>query len=180
MMIALSAKNKLSFINGTTTKPAANAPTFPFWQRCNDMVTSWILNVLSKDIADSVLYANSAREIWSELEDRFVQSSGATLFQLQKDLSNLSQGSSDIASCYTKIKKIWDKLSNASSIPACTCTTVESWNKREQDQRLIQFLMGLNEDYQSVRGNVLMMKPLPTVGKTYSLLLQEEKQREIN
>ncbi|XP_039134878.1 uncharacterized protein LOC120272178 [Dioscorea cayenensis subsp. rotundata] len=43
----------------------------------------------------------------------------------------------------------------------------------------MQFLMGLNESYTNVRGNMLIMKPLPTVRQAYSLLIQEEKQREI-
>ena len=39
--------------------------------------------------------------------------------------------------------------------------------------------MGLNDDYNSVRGNILMMSPLPSIGQVYSMLIQEEKQREI-
>ena len=51
--------------------------------------------------------------------------------------------------------------------------------KFDEDQKLIQLLMGLNETYTTVRGNILMMRPLPTVRQAYSLLIQEEKQREI-
>ena len=39
--------------------------------------------------------------------------------------------------------------------------------------------MGLNDDYKAVRGNILMMNPLPTIGQVHSMLIQEEKQREI-
>ena len=38
--IALSAKQKLPFINGSYSKPDANSPLFSHWQRCNDMVLS--------------------------------------------------------------------------------------------------------------------------------------------
>ncbi|XP_070030675.1 uncharacterized protein [Nicotiana sylvestris] len=41
------------------------------------MVTSWILNPLSKDIADSVEYVNNSVELWKELEDRYDQINGA-------------------------------------------------------------------------------------------------------
>jgi len=51
--------------------------------------------------------------------------------------------------------------------------------KREQNQKLLQFLMGLNDDYNSIRGNILMMSPLPSISLVYSRLVQEEKQREI-
>ncbi|XP_015158323.1 uncharacterized protein [Solanum tuberosum] len=38
--------------------------------------------------------------------------------------------------------------------------------------------MGINEAYTVVRGNILMMNPLPSMAQAFSLLIQEEKQRE--
>lgn len=40
--------------------------------------------------------------------------------------------------------------------------------------------MGLNSDYNTVRGNILMMKPLPSTIQAYALLIQEDKQREVH
>lgn len=37
--------------------------------------------------------------------------------------------------------------------------------------------MGLNETYTGIRGQILMMTPLPSLNQAYSLLLQEENQR---
>lgn len=39
--------------------------------------------------------------------------------------------------------------------------------------------MGLNEVYTVVRGSILMMNPLPTMAQAFSILIQEEKQREV-
>ena len=61
----------------------------------------------------------------------------------------------------------------------CTCGGKNKLHKAEQDRQLIQFLMGLNEVYTFVRGSILMMNPLPTMAQTFSMLVQEEKQREI-
>ena len=71
MRIALSAKNKLGFINRTIKSPAPTDANFSIWQRCNDMVLSWILHSLHPDIASSVLYCTSASMVWNDLEDRF-------------------------------------------------------------------------------------------------------------
>lgn len=43
-------------------------------------------------------------------------------------------------------------------------------HKAEQDRRLIQFLMGLNEEYTVVRGSILMMSPFPTMAQAFSIL----------
>jgi len=39
--------------------------------------------------------------------------------------------------------------------------------------------MGLNESYIQVRGNILMINPTPTFSQVYSLLVQEERQRQV-
>ena len=41
----------------------------------------------------------------------------------------------------------------------------------------MQFLMGLNESYNAIRGKILLMNPLPSVRQAYSFVCQEEKQR---
>ncbi|KAM3263280.1 hypothetical protein P3L10_000274 [Capsicum annuum] len=68
---ALSVKNKTGFINGKISKRDSNSPNYAQWERCDDMVTSWILNSLSKDLRDSLQYVNNAKELWDELEDRY-------------------------------------------------------------------------------------------------------------
>ncbi|XP_057540583.1 uncharacterized protein LOC130818430 [Amaranthus tricolor] len=178
MSIALSAKIKLIFIN-SNTQPNITDFKYGQWKRCNDMVTSWILNVLSQEIAESVLYSDSAYNIWKELEDRYGQASGAKLFQLEKEIRLSGQGTNDIAGYFTKLKKNWDELNILSSLPICSCGSAQAMQKFNEDQRLIQFLMGLNSDYNHIRGNILMMKPLPSVSQAYALLSQEEKQREV-
>ncbi|XP_019259440.1 PREDICTED: uncharacterized protein LOC109237572 [Nicotiana attenuata] len=146
------------------------------------MVTWWILNSLAKEIYDSVEYVSNSAELWRELEDRYDQTNGAKLYQIQKEINDLAQGSLDITAYYTRMKRLWEELSTLSAKSQCscncTCGAKETMHKAEQDRRLIQFLMGLNEVYTIVRGSILMMKPLPSMAQAFSLLVQEEKQRE--
>ncbi|XP_049415272.1 uncharacterized protein LOC125878016 [Solanum stenotomum] len=183
ILIALSAKNKIGFIDGTQKELAPTSADFKLWSRCNDMVLSWLLNSLSKEIADSVIYSKTAKDLWQELEDRFGQSNGAQLYHLQKELSDLVQGSNDIAGYFTKIKRLWDELDALSTSVNCTCDCQcggkAKMGKSLQDERLIQFLMGLNDVYAAGKSNILMLSPLPSVNHAYSLLMQDEKQREV-
>ena len=43
----------------------------------------------------------------------------------------------------------------------------------------MSFLMGLNETYATVRGQILLMDPVPPLSKVFSLILQDEKQRKV-
>lgn len=146
------------------------------------MVASWILNSLSKEISDIVEYVNNSVELWRELEDGYDQTNGAKLYQIQKEINDLTQGDLDITAYYTIMKKLWEELSTISNRNPYTCTCVcgakESSHKAEQYCRLIQFLMGMNEVYTAVRGSILMMTPLPSMAQVFSILIQEEKQKE--
>ena len=53
------------------------------------MVVSWLLNSMVNDLAEAFLYVNSAAQLWGELTDRFGQSNGPLLYQLEKEISEL-------------------------------------------------------------------------------------------
>lgn len=118
------------------------------------------------------------------MEDRFGKSNGALLYQLQKELSDLVQGNSNVAGYYTKFKRIWDESDSFDTCVHCSCECSCGGKNRslksQQDGRLIQFLMRLNEAYFGVKSNILMGSPLPSINHAYSLLIQEEKQKEIH
>lgn len=41
------------------------------------------------------------------------------------------------------------------------------------------FLMGLNENFPHVKGQILLMDPSSPITKVFSLVIQEEKQKEV-
>ncbi|KAL5577328.1 hypothetical protein UlMin_019027 [Ulmus minor] len=92
MLIALFMKNKLGFIDGSISEPpGTDANLYNSWIRNNNMVISWILNSISKEISTSIIFATSAREIWLDLRDSFQQKNEPRIFQLKRELMNLRQ-----------------------------------------------------------------------------------------
>lgn len=55
-------------------------------------------------------YVNNSVEFWKELEDRYDQTNGAKLYQIQKKIGDLTQGTLDITVYYTRMKKLWEEL----------------------------------------------------------------------
>ncbi|KAF8404090.1 hypothetical protein HHK36_008970 [Tetracentron sinense] len=179
MSMALSAKNKTGFIDGSMPKPNASSTKYSLWVRCNNMVSSWLLNSINPDLAHSVLYIDSAYEIWTDLKERFSQSNAPRIFQIKRSISSHIQGQNSIASYFNKLKGYWDELASYISLPTCSCGALKSLSEHEQREKNLQFLMGLNDTYSTIRGQILLMDPLPSLNKTYSLVFQEERQRAI-
>ncbi|RVX01388.1 Retrovirus-related Pol polyprotein from transposon TNT 1-94 [Vitis vinifera] len=174
MTISLNAKSKLGFIDGTTTMPSATdkPDEHASWKKCNDMILSWILNSLSQDLVDSVIFSTTAQEVWEDLRDRFSQSNAPRIFQIERDIACLTQDQMTVAAYYTRLKRLWDELGSYNDT-VCSC------GADHKRRRLMQFLMGLNESYNAIRGQILLMNPLPDVAKAYSSIVQEEKQRSL-
>uniref|UniRef100_A0A803M9W8 GAG-pre-integrase domain-containing protein n=1 Tax=Chenopodium quinoa TaxID=63459 RepID=A0A803M9W8_CHEQI len=186
MIIALSAKNKLCFIDGSLPQPAITDSVHSAWKRCDAIIISYILRSLDTSIARSVLYLTTSREIWKDLEEQYSQTSGPQFFTLQQKLTDLHQGDeTSIADFFTQIKAIWDQISEMSPLPTCncsgcTCGLTQKFLKQQQEERLVQMLMKLNNKYNNTRSNILMMQPLPPISLAYRLLIQEEKQQELS
>ena len=71
MTLALNAKNKLGFVDGTIKAPSEeNHPDdYATLSCCNDMVHSCIVNTLNPEISDSVIYYTTAHEVWEDLRE---------------------------------------------------------------------------------------------------------------
>lgn len=97
------------------------------------------------------MYTESIEKLWKEIVRRFGQASGIKIFQIRKELSSISQGTSNIASYFNRIKKMWDKLSFYISDPNGTCGCKESFQRFDKEPKVHEFLMGLNDSYSIIK-----------------------------
>ena len=111
VLIALDAKSKIGFIDGSLLKPqSVDHPLYTAWCKCNSIVLAWLFNSISKDLQPSVVYFKIAREVWLDLQHRFSQGNGPRIFELRKETCSLAQEDLSISSYYNKFKSLWQEL----------------------------------------------------------------------
>ncbi|KAL2225516.1 UNVERIFIED_CONTAM: hypothetical protein Sindi_2928600 [Sesamum indicum] len=147
---ALGARGKEGFIDGTCPKPIQEPTEMEQWRKADCMVISWILNSITRDIAEAFLYTSSARNLWLDLESRFGQSNGPLLFQVQREICSTSQGNKRIAAYDIKLKKLWDEQLSLDPLPVCSYGAGRKFAEKAEFTQLIQFLMRLNDAYDHV------------------------------
>lgn len=171
MSIALDAKNKFAFIDGSLARPSDSHASFRIWSRCNSMVKSWILNSVSKQIYKSILRFNDASEIWNDLSARFHITNLPRSYQISQQIWSLQQGSMDLSSYFTTLKTLWDELDGATCVETChRCDCCKSINKQVEQSKIVKFLAGLNESYATIRSQIIMKKHIPDLSEIYNLL----------
>ncbi|XP_073109478.1 uncharacterized protein [Elaeis guineensis] len=164
-------------------KPEAKSPEVNAWEENNSMIIAWLLNSLEKDLQGSVAYADDAKTTWDDLKEHFSQENASRVHQLKRDISLFRQERQPIAVYHTKLKMMWDELSTYTKIPTyscagCTCGSAKEIAQQREEEKVHQFLMGLNRDtYEIIQSQILSMEPLPSINKVYAIVMREEKQR---
>lgn len=185
LTLALSAKNKIGFIDGSFPKTLGTSQDHKAWDRCNDIVIGWIISSLDDSILQSVFYRKVGEEIWIELEERYGLPSSTHLYSLQEKLFSLKHTEGvTVAEFFTQVKTIWDEMDNMITIPTCNCCNDCEINKEvlkiQTDQQILHFLKKIDDRFEHVRSNILMMPKLPGVSQVYCISQQEETHKQIS
>ncbi|KAL9244246.1 hypothetical protein vseg_018043 [Gypsophila vaccaria] len=187
VLMALGLKNKEGFLTGKTMMPDITSPKLIQWRRCDNMVRCWVLNTLSADIKEGFMTSKSAKLLWSDIFERYGQSNGPLLYQLKKELCNIEQDNSSVAEYFNKLKRHWDDIEELECIPECSCGVMDNCTCQilkkmleiASKEKVMVFMMGLNDTYDTLRTNILSMDPIPTINKAYSIVQHVESQKHI-
>ncbi|KAL2241105.1 UNVERIFIED_CONTAM: hypothetical protein Sindi_0751700 [Sesamum indicum] len=82
-----------------------------------------------KRIIEAFMYVSSSRELWLEIEARYGRSSGPMIYQIQREISSISQGDMTLTNYLTKVKKLWDEIFCLAPSPKCTCGVNKAINE---------------------------------------------------
>nr|GMC63032.1 flavonol sulfotransferase-like protein [Ipomoea batatas] len=124
--VLTSCNNNISFSESLTVRPsydafavssplpsAPKAPEkdselYPQWNRCNALITLWILRSVTTAITNSVLWLDVASKIWEDFKRRF--SDAFRISDLLKEIYSLKQGSSTVIEYHTPLNMLWNEL----------------------------------------------------------------------
>ncbi|XP_074289232.1 uncharacterized protein LOC141614386 [Silene latifolia] len=117
LTLALLAKGKLGYVNGTIPKPATNVVDFESWRSQNALVTAWLYNSLDPTIRRTISYRPEAKLMWVDIRNRFCQNNDARIFRLQAKLVSCRQGPTEtLINYYGRLTKLWDDIQEADPI----------------------------------------------------------------
>lgn len=97
MYISLLGKNKLGFLDGTCVKVNFESSLYHVQEKCNAFVFAWIMNSVSREVINRIVYSTSAFQVWKDLRERFNKVNESRIFQLQRDICIAQQGDQTIS-----------------------------------------------------------------------------------
>ncbi|XP_019190609.1 PREDICTED: uncharacterized protein LOC109185067 [Ipomoea nil] len=155
MKIALEEKNKYGFIDGTIAKPAETILFGPGYS------------------------SRSALQLQKEYSILNLQQKSGKF--LERDTPKSSQGNLFINEYFTKTNALWVQLNamrpipTCECVPKCSCALVSKIKKEKEEDQIIRFLEGLNEEYEDIKSGILVMEPIPVMEKVLNMTLKMER-----
>jgi hypothetical protein len=121
MQCALGTKNRLGFTNGSIQIPDFQDLNRNAWECCNHLVQSWLINSLSDSIAQTIVFYDTAFEVWQDLQEHFSKVDRIIIANLRSFVNNLKQGNKYVLDYFTKMKVLWEELALHRQITNCIC-----------------------------------------------------------
>ena len=141
---------------------------------------SWIMNYVSKELLGGIVYSTNAIVMSRDLKERYDKGDGSRIFQLHNEIASASQGTSSISLYIACLRYLGVEFDSITHVHGCECAKSRDFVLFMDNQKLLQYLMGLNEWYKQERGQILMMIPFPSLNKAYSMLIERESQRSMS
>jgi ubiquinone biosynthesis protein Coq4 len=80
----------LGFINGSISSSDVDSPEYEIWLSKDQLVMSWILNSMERNLAEIFSYFESTHDLWNAICNMYGnQNNIARIFQIQREIANL-------------------------------------------------------------------------------------------
>ncbi|KAK2965861.1 hypothetical protein RJ640_027148 [Escallonia rubra] len=161
----ISGKDKLGYINGDLPQPQETDPSFRKWRTENVVVKSWLINSM-----DAKLISNYIR---------FPTTDTSQVYDLKRKVTRIRQGEGSIETYYNNLQGLWREI-NFRRPNSMKCKfDIEKYNSILQEDRVYTFLDGLDDRLDKIRGDVLQLKPFPTVEQAYVHVRREDLRQSV-
>jgi len=175
-MLLLKAKRLEGFVTGESIEPRDKSSNdWKTWEAINSLVAAWLLSSLSPTIAGTVDTITSAAGIWEALSKMYSGAGNVMLLAETEDrISTMKQGELSLMDYVAALKRLWADVDHFDPIelPHTECVVwIKKWIEK---RRVLQFLRGLNPDFEARRASMFHQSSLPSLEEAVAAMAQEE------
>lgn len=141
-------------------KESVNNPAYSQWIAHDQQVLGYLLSTLSREVLVQVAHLESARQVWTAINEMFSSQSKARIIQIRAQLARELKGDSSAAAYFTKMKGLADEMAAA--------------GKKLDDDDIVSYILGgLDADYNPLVASV-SSKDYISLSDLYAQLLSFE------
>ncbi|KAL5745423.1 hypothetical protein ACOSP7_026569 [Xanthoceras sorbifolium] len=161
----IRGRGKLGYLTGHKAEPPASDAQYAVWDAENSMAMAWLVNSMEEEISANYLGFSTAREMWENLKAMY------------SDLGNQSQIYEIQSRYFAGLKRLWQDLDMFYDHKWKNPADGFYFNQITESSRIFTFLVGLNIEFDEVRGRIIGKQPLPSINEVFAEVIREESRR---
>ncbi|KAM2947598.1 hypothetical protein FF1_034710 [Malus domestica] len=178
--IYITGRGKWSYVSGTKMAPAEADALYAIWEEENAMVQSWLLNSMTRDVRAIFLRLSTAKDVWDAVTQTYsIEKDASKLYELRRQALVTRQNGEPLSAYYGKLQQIWQEIDFLRPGKLKCAADIATRETEISEERLYDFLAGLDPHLDHVRSQVLTQTTLPSVRAAYALVNAEASRQTI-
>ncbi|XP_052197933.1 uncharacterized protein LOC127804888 [Diospyros lotus] len=180
VMLVMKGKGKMGYLTCGTTQPDADTSEYNTWDAENSIVMAWIINSMEPKIGRTYLFYKIAKEVWDAVQSLYSDMENtAQCFEVRSALKTTRQGNNSVTDYYNILSELWHEMDLNYDINWEFIEDGVKYAKMVEKERVFDFLQGLNSDLDEVRGQLLGIKPFPSIKEAFAEVRREESRKKV-
>ncbi|XP_021811957.1 uncharacterized protein LOC110758528 [Prunus avium] len=167
-------RGKWGYITGTKATPTEADVLYSTWEEENAMVQCWLLNSMTRNLRAIFLSLSTAKEVWDAVTQTYsIGKDASKLYELRCKALATRQNGTSLSDYYGTLQLIWQEIDVLRPSKMKCSDDVAARTTEISNERLYDFLAGLDHHLDRIRGQVLAEDPLPSVQAAYAQVCSE-------
>lgn len=155
-LLALKCNRMIKYVNGIAKKPKESHPSFDDWDCENASVMLWLLNSMEFHIRKRYLFFDTAENLWNSIAQTYsYPSKMANLFEVEQKVWALTLEGRTLNMYYSELTSLWLELDHYTMFVCKHVEDQEKYQKMVMMQRVMKFLAGLPNEYDSIKNQLI-------------------------
>jgi len=150
MKKAIGGRGKKSHLTGIPPAPEEIEPTYEKWEQTDQIVFTWIIQNIEISLINNVSQFPTAKALWEGLATTYGSGTDQIqIYDLHRKANTQKQENDTLEDFWNKLQAIWMVIDRKQTNPMKCSDDIVTFNKIKQEQRLYQFLRGIDENLKS-------------------------------
>ena len=135
---------------------------------------------MEEDISSNYMCYPTTQELWENVNQMYSDlGNQLQIFELTLKLGEIRQSEDNVTKYLNSLNRIWQDLDLFNTYEWKSTENGRHHKKTMEDNRIFKFLAGLNVKFDEVRGRIIGIQPLPSIGEVFSEVRREESRRNV-
>ncbi|PWA87275.1 ribonuclease H-like domain-containing protein [Artemisia annua] len=178
--VAIGGKSK-NLLTHLTKEPLEETnELFETWEQDDLVVFSWLIQNIEPTIAGNLTEYPTAKTLWDALATTYSsRRDKLQVFNLHVKTNELKQNEKSLEEFWIALQGVWGEIDRIDPNPMSCAEDIKKYSKVRSEQKLFQFLHGLDRKFDPIKREILRLDPLPSAETAYATVRKEAAHQSI-